>query len=113
MRRLKLILPTNRIVTFLGPTIALVATAVATWLVAKVNVLAIPGLDQANVQTYVAAGLTALLGAALHALGGWGWLKGHHILIGEDADETDSLVPLDKLHEQPAQPDKDDQERLA
>jgi uncharacterized membrane protein YedE/YeeE len=86
-------IPINRIVTFVGPIIAAISTAIATWLIAKVNVLGIPGLDQNNLQTYLAAGLTAILLAGLHALGGWSWLKGHHILLAEGVVTPPDPVP--------------------
>lgn len=80
-------IPPNRVVAFAGPYIAFAASAVAAWLIAKVNVLGIPGLDQQNVATWIAGGLTALIVAGLHALGGWGWLKGHHIELAADSVE--------------------------
>lgn len=93
-------IPINRVVAFAGPAIAAISTAVAAFLVAKVNVLGIPGLDQANTATYLAAGITAALVAGLHALGGLAWFKGHHILLTQTAPEgpgdTDALprVPV-------------------
>lgn len=83
-------IPTNRIVAFIGPAIAFASSTVAAWLIAKVNVLGLPGLDQANVATWIAAGLTAALVAGLHALGGWKWLKGHHIELAA-ADVLDQV----------------------
>lgn len=83
-------IPANRVIAFLGPTIAAISTAVAAYLVAKVNVLGIPGLDQANVQTYVAGGLTAALVAGLHALGGLSWFKGQHIILEGEAREKEA-----------------------
>lgn len=74
-------IPVNRVIAFLGPPIAAISAAASAWLVAKVNILSIPGLDKANVATYVAGGLTALIVAGLHALGGLAWFKGHHILL--------------------------------
>jgi len=81
-------IPINRVVAFLGPWITLVSTAITTWLVAHVNVLGIPGLDHANTATYIAGALTALITAGLQALGGWAWLKGHHLEIVGDAQVT-------------------------
>ena len=90
-----MVIPINRVVAFLGPWIALVSTAITTWLIAHVNVLGIPGLDHANTATYVAGALTALVTAGLQALGGWAWLKGHHIqLQGDAAVAAAALAPV-------------------
>jgi hypothetical protein len=74
-------IPIDRVVAWLGPLIATVSAAFVTWLLTKVNLLGIPGLDKANLQTYVTAGVTFLAVAGLHALGGWKWLRGRHILL--------------------------------
>jgi hypothetical protein len=88
--------PTNRIVAFLGPYIAVVSGAAAAWLIAKVNVLSIPGLDQANLATWVAGSLTAIITAGLAWLGHSKWLTGHHIELAAQADvdsEPDTEYP--------------------
>jgi len=88
-------IPINRVVAFLGPWIALVSTAITTWLIAHVNILGIPGIDHANTATYVAGALTALITAGLQALGGWAWLKGHHIQLQGDAEvAAAALAPV-------------------
>lgn len=74
-------IPLNRIVAFAGPYISVISGALAAWLVAKLNVLAIPGLDQANLATWIAGAITALLTAGLTWLGHSKWLKGHHIQL--------------------------------
>lgn len=74
-------IPFNRFVTFLKPYLNIAGAAVAAWLIAKVNVLGIHGLDSHKDQ--LATGLTAAgtgiitWGAA--QLGDLKWLKGHHI----------------------------------
>lgn len=101
-------IPLNRIVTFLGPVISVVAGGIATYLNVKLNILAIPGLglngDQFEVQ--VAGALTWLLTSGLLHLGQWSWLKGHHIELtyansyytvapDEDAPEPINSDPAD------------------
>jgi hypothetical protein len=85
-------IPLNRVVAFAGPYIALASGGIAAWLVAKVNVIGIPGLDQANIATYIAAGGTLLLTAALTWLGHSKWLQGHHITIAADAEVQAAAV---------------------
>lgn len=72
-------IPTNRIVAFCGPILSLVAGGAASVLVAKVNVLGLPGLDEANVATWITAGGTLVLGTAVSWLGHQKWLTGHQI----------------------------------
>ena len=79
-------IPINRIVAWLGPIIAVISASLVTWLLAKVNILSIPGLDKSNVETYVTAIVTFLVVAGLHALGGLSWLRGHHIELVENAE---------------------------
>ena len=87
-------MPINRIIAFFGPVVATISSALAAFLIAKVNILGIPGLDQANVATYIAAGLTAAIVACLHALGGLAWFKGHHLLIqANDPSATGTGTP--------------------
>jgi hypothetical protein len=76
-------IPINRIVAWLGPTIAIIASALAAWLVAKVNILGLAGLNKSNLQTYITAGVTFGVAAGLHALGGLSWLRGHHIQLAQ------------------------------
>lgn len=78
-------IPFNRVVAFVAPFITLISASVAAWLVAKVDVLGLPHMDQGNTQTYIAAGLTFAVTAGLHALGSWQWLKGHHIQLAKAA----------------------------
>lgn len=86
--------PLNRVVAFLGPYIAAVSGAVAAWLVSVVNVLAIPGLDQANLATWIAAAITAVVTAGLTWAGHSKWLKGHHIeLVNEATEGPDPVHP--------------------
>lgn len=72
-------IPINRVVAFCGPAISLVAGGASAFLVARVNVLGVPGLDQANVATWLTAGGTLALGAGLTWLGHQKWLTGHQI----------------------------------
>jgi hypothetical protein len=79
-------IPLNRVVAFVGPYISIVAGGVAAWLASKLNVLGLPGLDQQNLATYVAAGLTFALTAGLTWLGHQKWLTGHHIVLAAEAE---------------------------
>src|SRR5262245_1692376 len=89
-------IPLNRIVTFAGPYISILAGGVAAWLIAKLNVLGIPGLDEKNLATWIAAGLTAILTSGLSHLGQMKWLKGHHIeLEAETWAAAKANAPVD------------------
>ncbi len=79
-------IPLNRIIAFAGPYISVVSGGVATWLVAKANVLGIKDLDQANVATQVAGGLTFTLVAVISWLGQSKWLTGHHLDMAREAE---------------------------
>lgn len=88
-------LPLNRFVAFVKPGLNLLAAGIAAWLVAKANVLGIPGLDEANTATWIAAGLTGLLTQGALQIGDLKWLKGHHITIEADAAVTAAaLAPV-------------------
>lgn len=71
----------DRVVAWAGPLIAIGSSSVATWLLVKVNIFNVPGFDKSNLPTWIAAGTTFVLTAGLHALGGWKWLKGRHIML--------------------------------
>jgi hypothetical protein len=95
---------TNRFITWIKPGLNVIAGGIAAWLVAKANILGIPNLDEANVQTYVAAGLAGLLTTGLTQLGDLKWIKGHHIELEarlfpspDDVNERGSdLIPPDE-----------------
>lgn len=97
-------LPINRFVTFVKPYINWITALLAGWLVAKVNIFGIAGLDQSNVQTYLGFALTAGLVTGLHALGDLKWIKGHHIELEdgalvireEEEDLGDVLTEVDR-----------------
>jgi hypothetical protein len=78
-------LPLDRVVAFAGPYISVVAGAVASWLVAKANVLGIGGLDETNVATQVAGALTFLVVVVLSWVGQSRWLTGVQIALRSDA----------------------------
>jgi hypothetical protein len=80
--------PANRIVAFAGPYIAVVAGGVASWLVAKVNLAGLPGLDEDNLKTALTGGFTWLLVAGLAWAGHSKWLTGHHIQLEADGKVT-------------------------
>jgi hypothetical protein len=78
-------IPLNRIVAFAGPYVSVASGGVASWLVAKANVLGIGGLDKANLATHVAGGLTFAVVAGLTWLGHSKWLTGAHVVLRNDA----------------------------
>lgn len=88
-------IPLNRVVAFFGPYISVLAGAVAAWLVAKLNVLGIPGLDEANLATWISGALVASLTAGLSWLGQSKWLKGHHIELQNELYLNSSVVGAD------------------
>jgi hypothetical protein len=78
-------IPLNRIVAFAGPYMSAIAGGIASWLVARVNVAGLPGLDQNNLKTGIAGALTWLLVAGLTWAGHSKWLTGHQIQMDADA----------------------------
>jgi hypothetical protein len=84
--------PANRIVAFAGPYIAVVAGGVASWLVAKVNLAGLPGLDEDNLKTALTGGFTWLLVAGLAWAGHAKWLTGHHIQLQADGQVTAAVA---------------------
>jgi hypothetical protein len=81
-------MPFNRFITFIKPYINLTAGAIAAWLVAKANVLAIPGLGEHGneLQIGIAAALTWGVTQLATQMGDLKWLKGHHLAIAGDAE---------------------------
>jgi len=78
-------IPLNRVVAFAGPYISVAAGGFATWLVAKVNVVGLPGLDENNLKTAIAGGITWLLVAGLAWAGHSKWLTGHQLQLQGEA----------------------------
>jgi hypothetical protein len=78
-------IPLNRIVAFAGPYLSVIAGGIASWLVAKVNIVGLPGLDENNLKTSIAGALAWLLVAGLTWAGHSKWLAGHHIQMEADA----------------------------
>jgi hypothetical protein len=78
-------IPFNRVVAFVGPYMSAVAGGIASWLVARVNIAGLPGLDQNNLKTGIAGALTWLLVAGLTWAGHSKWLTGHQIAMEADA----------------------------
>ena len=118
-------MPFNRFITFIKPYINLAAGAIAAWLIAKANVLGIPGLgDHGNeLQTGIAAALVWGLTQLATQMGDLKWLKGHHLAMVADAElqaaalQSPAVVPLvDAEHEALMALDEDlpgDDEELA
>jgi hypothetical protein len=79
-------MPLNRFITFIKPYLNLLAGAIAAWLIAKANVLGIPGLGEHgnDLQIAIAAALTWGVTQIVTEIGDLKWLKGHHLsMIGE------------------------------
>ncbi len=74
-------LPLNRFITLIKPYINVAAGAIAAWLVAKANILGIPGLGshQNEIATGIAAAGVALVTWGAAQFGDLKWLTGHHI----------------------------------
>lgn len=89
-----LTMPLNRFITFVKPYINLLAGAIAAFLIAKANVLGIPGLGEHGDELTIAiAGALAWLvtqGAA--QLGDLKWLKGHQLQLAGDAQVQAALM---------------------
>lgn len=85
-------IPLNRVVALAGPYVSVAAGAIAAWLIAKVNVTGIPGLDQQNLATQLAAGGTFALTAGLSWLGHSKWLTGHHIELAGEAEVNAAAI---------------------
>ena len=81
-------MPLNRFITFVKPYLNLLAGAIAAWLIAKANVLGIPGLGEhgSDLQIAIAAALAWGVTQLVTQIGDLGWLKGHHLLMAADAD---------------------------
>lgn len=79
-------IPLNRLVAFVGPYISVVAGGLATWLIAKLNALGIPGLDKNDLAQQLASALTFTLVAVVTWLGSAQWLDGHHVELAADAE---------------------------
>ena len=78
-------IPFNRVVAFVGPYTSAIAGGIASWLVARVNIAGLPGLDQNNLKTGIAGALTWLLVSGLTWAGHSKWLTGHQIAMEADA----------------------------
>ena len=78
-------IPLNRVVAFVGPYVSAIAGGIASWMVARVNIAGLPGLDQNNLKTGIAGALTWLLVSGLTWAGHSKWLTGHQIAMEADA----------------------------
>jgi hypothetical protein len=81
-------MPLNRFITFIKPYLNLFAGAIAAWLIAKANVLGIPGLGEhgSDLQIAMAAALVWGVTQLATEIGDITWLKGHHLSMIGDAD---------------------------
>ena len=57
-------IPSNRIVAFAGPYVSALAGGIASWLVARVNIAGLPGLEREQLKTGPPPRLTWLLVSA-------------------------------------------------
>jgi hypothetical protein len=91
-------IPLNRFVAFAKPYLNIAGASVAVWLVAKANVLGIPGLGahQNEIATGLAGAGVALVTWGATQIGDLKWLRGHHIeleaLAGPTATDTHAAV---------------------
>ena len=100
-------IPVSRLVAFGGPYISIVGAAVATWLVAKVNVLGIEGLDHDTVAMQISAALMFTVTAGLTWLGQSKWLTGHHIEMQSDALVASAILSGGTVTDPPIEDDDD------
>jgi len=73
-------IPTNRIVAFAGPYIAIVSGVIADWLVVHLHVLAIFHTTSTAIASTISQGLVFGLTAVLVWAGHHKWLTGHQLL---------------------------------
>jgi ABC-type Co2+ transport system permease subunit len=87
-------MPLNRFITFVKPYINLAAGAIAAWLIAKANVLGIPGLGEHGneLQIGIAAALAWGVTQLATQMGDLKWLKGHHLALIAEAGVTSAAV---------------------
>jgi hypothetical protein len=81
---------------------------VAAWLVAKVNILGIEGLDHDTVATQISAALMFTVMAGLTWLGQSKWLAGHHIEMQSDALVASAVLSGGTVADPPIEDDDDD-----
>ena len=81
-------MPLNRFIALIKPYLNVIAGALAAWLIAKANVLHIPGLGEHGdeLTTAIAAGLAWLLTQGVTQLGDLRWLRGHHLTLMGDTE---------------------------
>jgi hypothetical protein len=87
-------MPLNRFIAFIKPYLNLAAGAIAAWLIAKANVLGIPGLGQHGneLQIGIAAALAWGVTQLATQMGDLKWLKGHHLALIGEADVRAAAV---------------------
>jgi|tagenome__1003787_1003787.scaffolds.fasta_scaffold18028501_1 hypothetical protein len=87
-------MPLNRFITFVKPYINLAAGAIAAWLIAKANVLGIPGLGEHGneLQIGIAAALAWGVTQLATQMGDLKWLKGHHLALIREAEVEAAAV---------------------
>lgn len=94
--------PLNRIITFVGPYVALVAGVIATAIISSLHVTVIPH-DQ--LATGIANVIAFAVSSGLVWLGQQQWLKGHHIQL---ANLTPDLVVTETSEEGDFEDEDDD-----
>jgi hypothetical protein len=97
-------IPLNRVVAFVGPYMSAIAGGIASWLVARVNIAGLPGLDQNNLKTGIAGALTWLLVSGLTWAGHSKWLTGHQIAMEADARVNAAAIGVAVTAPAPAPP---------
>lgn len=77
----------NRFIVWIKPYINLAAGAISAWLIAKANVLAIPGLGEHGdeLTAGIAAAITFGVTTLVTQLGDLKWIRGHHLQLAGDA----------------------------
>lgn len=75
--RVRLVLPMNRVVAFLGPYIATASGIVATWATTHMHILATFHVGNDDIAQAITQGLTFLVVTGVTWLGQQKWLEGH------------------------------------
>lgn len=101
-------IPLNRVVAFAGPMISTLAGALATLIIAKLNVLGIQGLEQDQTAQQLASALTFVLTAGLTWLGQSKWLRGHQLDMVNQARQTEALLASPQEPAATAEPPESD-----
>jgi hypothetical protein len=78
-------IPLNRVVAFAGPYVSIASGIAATWLTVHVHVLTVFHLTQSSIAGELTQAAIFGISTGVTWLGHSAWLKGHHILLANQA----------------------------